>query len=83
MGGAFSKDGCITQGCEHIPIVNLGVAIGHAANGNSKEAARASVKGFATGAAVAVGAVGGPAAGVGAGAVLHGAASQMPKAFDD
>ncbi len=83
MGKAFSKDGAITQACEHIPIANLGVAIGHAANGHSKEAARAGVKGFATGATVVAGAVGGPAAAVGTGAVLHGAASQMPKAFDD
>ncbi len=83
MGKHFSKDGSVTQACEHIPIVNLGVAVGHAANGHAKQAARASVTGFATAAGVAAGAVGGPAAGVATGAVLKGATSQMPKAFDE
>jgi len=41
---------CIIQACENIPEVNLGPAIGHAFNGHSKEAARATANGFATGA---------------------------------
>mmetsp|Transcript_8363 Transcript_8363/g.9711 ORF Transcript_8363/g.9711 Transcript_8363/m.9711 type:complete len:84 (-) Transcript_8363:197-448(-) len=83
MGDAFSKDGCITQAFEHIPIANLGVALAHAANGNTKEAARSSVKGFSTGLGLAVGGIGGPAAGLATGAALHGAASQLPKAFEE
>lgn len=83
MGDAFSKDGCVTQACEHIPIANLGVAIGHAANGHAKEATRATVKGFSTAAGAAAAVAGGPGAGVAVGAALHGAASQVPKAFEE
>eukprot|EP00892_Ulva_mutabilis_P012567 jgi/Ulvmu1/9683/UM055_0021.1 len=82
LGGAFNKDGWLTHAAEFIPVVNMIPATVHACAGNETEAARAATKGFATGAGLVASAAGGPAAGLAVGASLHGAASQLPKAFD-
>ena len=75
--GIFDRNAPLVKALEKVPGVNLGVAIGHAAACNSKQASRACVSGFAVGAGVAAGVVGGPVAGVAVGAGLTGAGAAL------